>query len=513
MQPHTTPEAGPQSFTHSLREEALVILIRSTGVVGAFLLLMSLPAQMSNRDFSLPVMAGALLLLSSRLAQFIMKRGAYQTAVAVFLSGMLAAIAATFPIYSLDKNPFVFFSPVVIGVGAMLLHPAIGFVVAGVATLLFCCVALLLGYGSLIFQLPFMMSVVLSFVSATVAWLSARGFMTAVEWSVDSYYKVERREAQLYASEKQLQRALQEKDQLNAQLRQINRELERAKIVAEEANQLKSRFVANMSHELRTPLNGIIGLSYVLKQEIKGPLNPEQHDYLRRIYDAGEHLIKLLNEILDNAKLEAGRLDLHREEVRLEPVFHEALALTTILIGDKPIELREEIAPELRPVYADRMRITQVLLNLLSNAVKFTERGSITVRAFPDMMPPPLGLDQYAGRVVVEVSDTGIGIAPEHLELIFEEFRQADESLSRRYSGTGLGLPISKRLVAMHGGKLNVSSVLGQGSTFYFTLPTEIPSALPSEEHDEAPAEALAGEFAEHDPSTTDEHNPSYSVA
>jgi signal transduction histidine kinase len=218
-----------------------------------------------------------------------------------------------------------------------------------------------------------------------------------------------------------------------------------------------------------------------LKQELKGPLNQEQHDYIQRIYDSGEHLLNLLNDILDNAKLEAGRLELRREPTLLEPIIHETLMSATSLILDKPIAFCQEIAPDLPPVYGDRLRIAQVLLNLLSNAVKFTNEGSVTLRAYArqvdrddpskEIAPDALLKERGVWQVVVEVADTGIGIAAENLSLIFEEYRQADATLSRRYGGTGLGLPISKRLVELHDGELTVISVLGQGSTFRFTLP------------------------------------------
>jgi signal transduction histidine kinase len=304
--------------------------------------------------------------------------------------------------------------------------------------------------------------------------LSAQSFFAAVEWAIDSYHKVERRETQLFESEKQLQRALHEKEYLNSQLIASNKELERARALAEYANRMKSQFVANMSHELRTPLNAIIGFSYILKQELKGPLCAEQHDYMSRIYDSGNYLLKLLNDVLDDAKLEAGRIDLQCEPASLEPVALDALMTASSLAMGKAIELRQELAADLPVVYIDRMRVAQVLLNLLSNAVKFTDCGVITLRAYPkrgvlQAIPDAAWPDD--AYVVVEIEDTGIGIAKEHQTLIFEEFRQADESLSRRYGGTGLGLPISKRLVELHGGDLRVSSMLGHGSIFYFTLP------------------------------------------
>jgi signal transduction histidine kinase len=469
MNEPTSDPINPQSFTASLREESFKLLLRCADVAAVALILLSMPAVVAHREATLAFVIGALVLVSSRLARVVWSHQQYQMAVLIFVTGILGAIACTIMTHGVAQNPYLFFTPLAIAIAGLLLHPTVGFSVAVVALLLYSLVVLMFGQGPQLLQEQFAASIMLNFLSATITWLSARDFLASVEWSIDSYYKVERREAQLYTSEKSLQRALRERENLNQQLQQLNRDLERARIVAEEANHMKSRFVANMSHELRTPLNGIIGLSYIVKQEIKGPLSAEQHDYLQRIYDSGEHLIKLLNDILDNAKLEAGRLDIQHEAVRLEPIFLEAIATAQVLIGEKRIGLAEEIESDLPEVYGDRMRITQVLLNLLANAAKFTEQGSITLRA---RCTTP---DHSCGFVQIEVVDTGVGIAREHLALIFEEFRQADESLSRRFGGTGLGLPISRQLVEMLGGRLDVISEPGVGSTFYFTLPIVTP--------------------------------------
>jgi signal transduction histidine kinase len=460
-----------EEYTQSLREDSFVALLRSLGIAGMILLCGSL---ISNSRGALALPVSGVFLATYWLSNFIRVHGAYRWAVVVFLSGALASIIATFFFYKLPENPFIFFTPLVVVIAGILLRPQVGFVVATGATLLLAGAAVVSGDQLQILRLPFLASVMLGYLSATVAMLSSQSFFAAVEWAIDSYHKVERRETQLFESEKQLQRALYEKEYLNSQLSASNKELERARALAEYANRMKSQFVANMSHELRTPLNAIIGFSYILKQELKGPLCAEQHDYMSRIYDSGNYLLKLLNDVLDDAKLEAGRIDLQCEPAQLEPVVLDALMTASSLALGKSIELRQEFAVDLPLVYIDRMRVAQVLLNLLSNAVKFTDRGMITLRAYPTQeaqRPTPGDIWADAAFVMVEIEDTGIGIAKEHQTLIFEEFRQADESLSRRYGGTGLGLPISKRLVELHGGELRVSSMLGHGSTFQFTLP------------------------------------------
>ena len=237
-------------------------------------------------------------------------------------------------------------------------------------------------------------------------------------------------------------------------------EAQEARTAAEQANQLKSQFLASMSHELRTPLNSIINFTRILSSGMRGPVNEGQLDYLGRVCHSGEHLLGLINDILDLSKIEAGRMELVKEPLQIGEVVQSVMATAVGLTKDKPIELRQEIEADLPVIEADRTRVRQILLNLLSNAAKFTEQGSITVRA--------MRMDDY---LVVHVVDTGIGIAREHLSAIFEEFRQVDGGSNRRYEGTGLGLPICRHLVELHGGRLWVESSPSIGSTFGFSLP------------------------------------------
>ncbi len=243
-----------------------------------------------------------------------------------------------------------------------------------------------------------------------------------------------------------------------------------------ELDRLKSQFLANMSHELRTPLNSIIGFSRVILKGIDGPLTELQEQDLTAIYNSGQHLLRLINDVLDLAKIEAGKMELAYDEVNIAETIEGVLPTIAGVLKEKSLELITNIAPDIPVVRADPIRVRQVLINLLSNAAKFTEEGSITVEAY--VQPSPSG-----GReVYISVADTGPGIAPEDQAKLFKSFSQVDASPTRKTGGTGLGLAISRQLVELHGGRIGVESEVGKGSKFYFTLP------LPAE--DKGPAGA-----------------------
>jgi len=228
----------------------------------------------------------------------------------------------------------------------------------------------------------------------------------------------------------------------------------------EAASRHKSEFLANMSHELRTPLNAIIGFSEVLTQRMFGDLNEKQEEYLRDIHASGQHLLSLINDILDLSKIEAGRMELEPTAFDLPSAIENALTLVRERAGRREIALHHAVDQRLGQIRGDERKIKQVLLNLLSNALKFTpEGGRIDVRA---------GL--VDGMAEVSVADTGIGIAPEDQEAVFEEFRQVGTA-AKKVEGTGLGLTLSRKFVELHGGRIWVTSGVGVGSTFTFTLP------------------------------------------
>jgi signal transduction histidine kinase len=276
--------------------------------------------------------------------------------------------------------------------------------------------------------------------------------------------KTQRRLATIAAGDFSGRLEVPNRDEIGALARDVNRmsdELQRLYGELETASRHKSDFLATMSHELRTPMNAIIGFSEVLHEQMFGELNERQLAYVDDVLAAGKHLLSLINDVLDLAKIEAGSMELELSEVAIPEVLRSAVSMHAERASRGGIELSLTTEPEEITIDADSRRVRQIVFNLLSNAVKFTPPGGrVDVSARLD-----------DGRVEIAVADTGPGIAPEELETIFEEFKQATDG--KRAEGTGLGLPLSRKLVELHGGRLRVESDAGRGSTFRFTLPVE----------------------------------------
>ena len=238
----------------------------------------------------------------------------------------------------------------------------------------------------------------------------------------------------------------------------------------EVANKHKSEFLAHMSHELRTPLNAIIGFSEALTARMFGEVNAKQDEYLKDIHSSGQHLLSLINDILDLAKVEAGRMELEVAEFNLPAALQNAMTLVRERAQRHGIALALRVDEKLGKIRADERKVKQIVLNLLSNAVKFTPDGG------------RVEVDAHVNDALAEISvkDTGRGIAPEDQATLFEEFRQVGHHAASKQEGTGLGLALTRRFVELHGGKISLQSAPGKGSTFTFTLPLNTVTSAPS---------------------------------
>jgi PAS domain S-box-containing protein len=293
--------------------------------------------------------------------------------------------------------------------------------------------------------------------------LNARGETTAIVsvlHDLTQFVENQRLAAELRAFNEQLEDRIR---LATIQLEERNKQLEWQSSELEKASRLKSEFLAAMSHELRTPLNVIIGYTSLMRERIYGELSDAQDDTLHKVYITSQHLLALINDVLDLSKIEAGKMPLHLEEVDLAAMIGDLSETIMPMVRKKQLVYENVIAADVPRITTDRTKLKQILLNLLSNAIKFTPKGTVRIEAA-----------RTDGRVRITVLDTGIGIKPEHLEVIFEDFRQLDQSHTREYGGTGLGLSITKNLLALLGGMITVESNYGSGSRFTIDLPVQL---------------------------------------
>jgi PAS domain S-box-containing protein len=299
----------------------------------------------------------------------------------------------------------------------------------------------------------------------------------AIRWIRDRAFPVRDARGEIYriagiaedvTEREEAQEALRRShEQLEEKVAQRTRELLDANVKLKDLDRLKSQFLANMSHELRTPLNAIIGFSQLMHDGKVGPISPAQKEYLGDILTSSTHLLQLINDVLDLSKVEAGRMEVLKSTFPIDEIIVEVVHNIAPIMSTKELRLIREIPQDLEPITTDKRKLLQILLNLASNAVKFTERGEIRIRC--EIVSPTL---------LVSVSDTGIGIRPEDLPLLFQPFSQVDDSLRKRHIGTGLGLYLSRRLAHLLGGEITVESEYGKGSTFRLEIPINPESSL-----------------------------------
>lgn len=265
---------------------------------------------------------------------------------------------------------------------------------------------------------------------------------------------------------------LGEIEERDGALQKKNVELEKAKEDAESANMSKSRFLASISHELRTPLNAIIGFSSIITSQLFGQINKKYYEYAEDIHDSGLHLLEIINDILDLSKAEAGKLTLDMEEFSIPKAIRKCVTILSERAARGNVSITVEASEELPYLIADRVRYIQIMLNLMSNAVKFTEPGG---KVHVSVESHSIGNNKTHFRILVR--DTGIGMAPEDIRKAFQSFGQVDSGLNRKYEGTGLGLPLTKRLVELHQGTIQLESRVGVGTTVTLQLVSD-PSKL-----------------------------------
>lgn len=418
--------------------------------------------------------------LTSALTHVFMARGRYAPAAWSYSLGMVLTICLGLMTARGDLTrilPFAFV--ILVFVVGLLLKPGDTLLVALISAAAIVGVpALTLGTLDF-FSAYHFMAIIFAIISALIAIQVTGDLYQISEWAMSNYQRERRAARELFDSKAEVQKQFIRAQVLSEELKASNEQLAAARAAAEEAKHYRGQFLANMSHELRTPLNAIIGFSETMLKfpaMYDGVKLPSAYEAdLGQIYTSGRQLLTLINDILDLAKVDAGKLDIRYEQVDLKAVINTVISTAAGLVQQKPIKLELDLPDPVPNLWADRARVSQVLLNLYSNAAKFTDQGYIrlTVREAGD-------------NVHLSVTDTGCGIASHNLEVIFEEFKQAESDRRDPRAGAGLGLAISRTLVNLMNGRIWAESELGVGSTFHVVLPRyrgqDQPTAKPEEE-------------------------------
>jgi signal transduction histidine kinase/CheY-like chemotaxis protein len=392
-------------------------------------------------------------------------------AQAVWLSGLAVTITAALALFRAPSVALLYALLPLMAATLMSWHVGLG-VVGMVAALAF---VLAIGSDPLLDTTTAWAVAILAAVTGTLGWATTYSSALVTHWALTSFAQARRDTEAVRLHRAQLAQIHKSLDQAYYRLERANAALVAAYKAADEAERFKTEFVTNVSHELRTPLNLIVGFSEMIRnapESYGAPLPGAYRSDINAIYHSAQHLLTLVDDVLDLARLDVGRIALTRDSVDLSMLISEALELVRDYIHAKGLALHVRIAPGLPLLTIDRLRIRQVLLNLVVNASRFTEQGSITVT---------VGLEERNGTdyARVAVSDTGRGIPPNALADVFQEFQTSEGAGATWHSGSGLGLPISKRFVELHGGDIGVTSTLGQGTTFWFTLPVRPPDEAP----------------------------------
>jgi signal transduction histidine kinase/CheY-like chemotaxis protein len=400
------------------------------------------------------------LLITAATLCYVLRRHYLRLALHLLVWGVLGAAACAVLAFASPVLTYLFIVPVVFA-SVLLTQPGF-FLVALMAVSL----ALSAGSGFIGIPVPPKEMILPAAIIGVVTlsfWLSQRNLHTALAWVWSGYESARRNQEIARERAGELQRALKALDEATHRLERTNYMLALAYDQAEEARRLKQQFAQTISHELRTPLNLIVGFTELMIQSPEHYGRQLPHLYLRDlsiVHRNARHLQGLVNDVLDLARIDAVEMSLLPEEVNPAALVSETVDIARSLIEARGLALRTKVEPDLPMLWVDPVRIRQVLFNLLNNAARYTEQGSVTV-----------SVCRQGEDVLFAVMDTGVGIAPQNIPRIFEEFQQTDSSTRRRQGGAGLGLAVSQRFVELHGGRIWVESQVGQGSTFYFRLP------------------------------------------
>ncbi len=436
-------------------------VVYSTGSI--YILFHFIASLFFPRIFSPNLWICTLIMIGTLLLTLWFMQRAYYLAQVIWLLGITITIISAFLIF---QRPEVLFLLTILPIMAIVTLGVIGTLI--IESVLLILTTLLPGFVTLpLLPAGYQEALIFSFIFAGVfGWGISSNLISAIDEASYHYYEARKRLEETRQHRAEISRMLKEQGQSNYQLKQMNRMLEQARAKAEEAREDRDRFAMAVSHELRSPLNFIIGFSDLM---VNAPDTYEDPDYwppglyddINEIYTSSKHLMDLINDILDLGKMDAKRMPLFRERVEPAVILNEIKGLVSSQVTQKNLNFILDCEPGLPHIFVDRTRIRQVLLNIVANSMRFTDHGFIKISA------KLIGTDE----VEISVTDTGPGILEEDLEKIFDEFRQVGQENWSREKGSGLGLPISKRFVELHGGRMNVESKVGSGTTIRIILP------------------------------------------
>ena len=455
-------------FSNEVKVDRLQVMYRGTLIAAVIVLLSVLTFGVTRAipsSASLGLTLATLVLIGACfLTRAILQRGNIDTASWIYVFGGMASLAVL--IYQGDQaalQNLVFVFPILVFIVGLLISPLSTIVATAISAIIIVVVPSIAA-GNLV-VIPHQVFAIFVMILASLYAAQVAGELYQVtQWALSNYQRERKVNDELFEKRQELTLSLKRSEVLGENLMDANVELESAKQSAEEAKNFRGQFLANMSHELRTPLNAIIGFSETMLQfpimydDEKLP-SPYERD-LSQIYASGRQLLHVINDILDLAKVDAGKLEVSLSSVDALPLMLAAMSTTKGLLGNKPVQLVKDVSEELPMVWADETRLRQVLLNIYSNAAKYTDKGSIKLTARVE-----------GEELLVAVRDTGIGIDSEFQDKLFKEFQQAKAGGKDARSGSGLGLAISRQLLELMGGQIWMESEVGVGSTFYFSIP------------------------------------------